>query len=86
MAVGVLLAGGIFLLAADYLRSVRETDGSIQRNTYGQGNRTEELEVSIAGGEARFPAEIQVAEQQYSTEEIQELFQRVIRHMEKLIL
>ena len=49
MAVGVLLAGGIFLLAADYLRSVRETDGSIQRNTYGQGNRTEELEVSIAG-------------------------------------
>ena len=86
LAVSVLLAGGVFLLAADYLRSVRETDGSIQRNTYGQGSRTEELEVSIAGGEARFPAEIQVAEQQYSTEEIQELFQRVIRHMEKLIL
>lgn len=86
LAVGVLLAGGIFLLTADYLRSVRETDGSIQRNTYGQGSRTEELEVSIEGGEVRFPAEIQVAEQQYSTEEIQELFQRVIRHMEKLIL
>ncbi len=86
LAVSVLLAGGVFLLAADYLRSVRETDGSIQRNTYGQGSRTEELEVSIAGGEVRFPAEIQVAEQQYSTEEIQELFQRVIRHMEKLIL
>lgn len=86
LAVSILLAGGVFLLAADYLRSVRETDGSIQRNTYGQGSRTEELEVSIAGGEVRFPAEIQVAEQQYSTEEIQELFQRVIRHMEKLIL
>lgn len=86
LAVSILLAGGVFLLTADYLRSVRETDGSIQRNTYGQGSRTEELEVSIAGGEVRFPAEIQVAEQQYSTEEIQELFQRVIRHMEKLIL
>ena len=61
LAVGVLLAGGIFLLTDDNLLSVRATDGRIQRNTYGQGSRTEELEVSIEGGEVRFPAEIQVA-------------------------
>ena len=86
MAVSLMLAAGVILLIADYLHSVRETDGIIQRNAYGQGSRTEELEIAIRGEKERIPAKLQVSEQQYSKEEVQELFQRVIRRMDKLIL
>lgn len=86
LAVSLMLTAGVILLIADYLHSVRETDGIIQRNAYGQGSRTEELEIAIRGEKERIPAKLQVSEQQYSKEEVQELFQRVIRRMDKLIL
>lgn len=86
LIVGVLLLAGVVLLAADYLRSVSETDGIIQRNAYGQGSRTEELEIALGGEKEKFPVEIPVAEQQYSAEEVKELFRKVTDRMEKLIL
>lgn len=56
------------------------------RNSYGQGSRTEELEVGLEGKEERVPVELEVAEQNYSAKEIQELFGRVIRQIEPMIL
>ncbi len=46
----------------------------------------EELEVALEGEEGRYPVELEVAEQNYSAEEIQELFGRVIRQIEPMIL
>ena len=86
LIVGAILLAGVVLLAADCLRSVSETDGTIQRNAYGQGSRTEELEVALGGEKEKFPVEIPVAEQQYSAEEVKELFRKVTGRMEKLIL
>lgn len=77
---------GIFLLAIDFLQSVRETDGVLERNAYGGGSRMEEMEVMIQGEEKKIPIEVEVSEQQYSQSEIQELFQSIIRKMEGLIL
>lgn len=77
---------GIFLMASDFLRSVRETDGVLERNHYGGGSRTEELEVMVQGEAERIPIEVEIAEQQYSPEEAKELFGRIIPGMERLIM
>ncbi len=77
---------GIFLLASDYLRSSTETEGVFERNAYGKGSRTEELKVAIQGEADKIPIEVEIAEQQYSEKEIQELFDRIILRMEKMIL
>lgn len=76
----------MFLLASDFLKSVRETDGILERNHYGEGGRTEELEVKVQGEERRIPIEVEIAEQQYSAAEVRELFARTIPEMERLIL
>lgn len=77
---------GIFLLASDYLRSSTETEGVFERNAYGKGSKTEELKVAIQGEADKIPIEVEIAEQQYSEKEIQELFDRIILRMEKMIL
>lgn len=38
------------------------------------------------GGKQRIPVKIQIAEQQYSKAEVKEMFERVIRRMDTLIL
>lgn len=84
--VGVILAAGIIILGADYVRSKLETEGTIERNAYGQGSKMEKLEAAVEGEAKKIPVEIEVAEQNYTSEEVQELFDRVIRQMETLIL
>ena len=81
-----MLVLGIFFLAFDFLRSVREADGVLERNNYGGGSRTEELEVMVQGEAERIPIEIEIAEQQYTAEEVKELFGEIIPRMERLIL
>ena len=86
LAVGSMLVFGIFLLAADFLLSVKKTDGVIERNDYGGGSRTEELKVSILGEDKKIPIQVEIAERQYSSEEIQKLFGSMIQKMEGMIL
>lgn len=86
LAVGSMLVFGIFLLAADFLLSVKKTDGVIERNDYGGGSRTEELKVSILGEDKKIPIQVEIAERQYSSEEIQKLFASIIQKMEGMIL
>ena len=77
---------GILLLAADFLQSAKKMDGVLWRNDYGGGSRMEELEVAVQGEKKRIPVQIEVAEKQYSEEEIQKLFKRIIQKMEGMIL
>lgn len=85
-AVGLLLALGVVLTTADYLQSHRAADKVISRNSRGEGSRKEELRVKLKGEEEKAEVVIDVAEQQYSREEIRELFARVSGGMEQLIL
>lgn len=62
-----------------------ETDGKIVRNDYGNGSRTEELDVKVDDSK-RTSVEVQVAERMYSEIEMQELFQSIIRNMDQWIL
>ena len=77
---------GIILLAVDFLQSAKKMDGVLERNDYGGGSRMEELEVEVQGEEKKIPVQIEIAEQQYSEEEIQKLFGRMIQKMEEMIL
>lgn len=77
---------GIILLSVDFLQSAKKMDGVLERNDYGGGSRMEELEVEVQGEEKKIPVQIEIAEQQYSEEEIQKLFGRMIQKMEEMIL
>ncbi len=68
------------------LQSVRQMQPSIERNDYGKGKKTEELDVKAGDDQKKVRTKVEVSERQYSTEEIQELFGRIIRRMDKLIL
>lgn len=82
----LVMLSGIILLTADYAASMTKLDGGIIRNAYGEGSSTEVLDVIIEGRKERIPVEIEVAEQRYTADEIQEMFDRVIRKLEGEIL
>lgn len=82
----MLLASGIVLLILDGKAYATETDGTIARNQYGKGGKTEDLEIGIQGGRDRIPIQLEVQEQQYSTKEIKKVFDRAISQMERRIL
>ena len=81
----MLVVAGSLLLLGDCVNSLVKTDGKIARNDYGKGTRTEELDVK-KGDSKRTSVEVQVTERMYSEQEIQELFQSIIRKMDQWIL
>lgn len=81
----VLFVLGGVLLVSDFMNSRKVLERGIERNTYGVGSRTEELEVKAGEGK-REKIEIQVSERSYSGKELQSMFQRCIAQMEQLIL
>lgn len=81
-----MLAAGVLLFLVDYLRSLEEFGGVIERNAYGQGDKIEVIEAVIRGSTEKVPIEVSVAEQRYKEAEIQELFQEITRKMEEMIL
>lgn len=70
----------------DAVQSARQMQPSIGRNTYGKGKRTEELDVKVGNDKKKVKTQIEVSEQEYSSAEIQELFARISRRMDQLIL
>ena len=82
----MILISGILLTGADLLYSVTQIHPSIERNDYGKGTKTEELDVKVGNHKKKVRTQVNVSERQYSSEEIQELFGRIIRRMDKLIL
>ena len=82
----VLFISGILLTGADAVRSVKQLQPAIERNDYGKGSKTEVLDVKVGDAKKKIRTDIEVSERRYTTEEIQELFGRTIRRMDRLIL
>ena len=82
----VLFISGILLTGADAVRSVKQLQPAIERNDYGKGSKTEVLDVKVGNAKKKIRTDIEVSERRYTTEEIQELFGRIIRRMDRLIL
>ena len=64
----------------------RDSGNVVTRNSYGEGDKTEEYKVTIEGEEKDESLEIFVEEQEYSHEEIQEIFKEVIEKLDEVIL
>lgn len=84
-AVILMFAGGIVLFIIDFTASRTALSGEILRNSYGEGSKVQELEVSVEENE-RAKIEIEVSEQAYSKEEVKSMFQRCIASMDERIL
>lgn len=85
----LVLCGTVFLSLALLYMDVRESRKEaevIRRNTYGQGSKTEEREVTVGGEKMEEPLEITVGERQYTSEEIKKVFEQNIRWLDLLIL
>ena len=82
----VLFISGILLTGADAVCSVKQLQPAIERNDYGKGSKTEVLDVKVGDTKKKIRTDIEVSERRYTTEEIQELFGRIIRRMDRLIL
>lgn len=78
-----ILGAGAFM--SDYVQSKTEITG-LPRNAYGQGKRTEELEVYAEGGDKEKNIEVEISERAYTEEEIKELFVKCINKLDTLIL
>lgn len=63
----------------------RNTLEKIERNSYGEGKRIESLHVSIEG-EREEEIEVEVGEIQYTQKEIQEIFKKLMRELDEVIL
>jgi hypothetical protein len=58
----------------------------IERNSYGEGNRTETYYVSVDGELNKEELTLEIGERRYTQEEAQELFQKVMKELDDLIL
>lgn len=85
LAAAMLFILGMGLLTADFIKSRKALDSGIVRNAYGEGDRTEELEISVEQGK-REKLEVTVSEQAYSGEELKSMFQRCIVRLDKQVL
>ena len=81
-----MLAGGVILLAADYAGTRQAVTDGVRRNSYGEGARREAFDVEVEDSGERIPVEVEVGEQKYTADEIQEMFDRVGRKLDKQIL
>ena len=85
-AAGLIIALGILVTGADMTCSRTQMTPSIERNDYGKGKKVEELDVQIGNKKKKVRTSVEVSERQYSAKEVQELFSRIIRKMDRLIL
>lgn len=85
-AAGLIIALGILVTGADMACSRIQMTPSIERNDYGKGKKVEELDVQIGNKKKKVRTSVEVSERQYSAKEVQELFSRIIRKMDRLIL
>ena len=85
-AAGLVIALGILVTGADMACSRTQMTPSIERNDYGKGKKVEELDVQIGNKKKKVRTSVEVSERQYSAKEVQELFSRIIRKMDRLIL
>lgn len=74
-----------YLFAMD-LGSAEKEISVIKRNGYGEGNVSEELEVTVDGKQQEEMVQLNVSERQYTDEELQSIFTRSVPKLEALML
>ena len=84
LILGMTLALAVFVFLKEYV--FQKTGNVVMRNSSGEGDKTETYEVLIEGEEGEEHLEIFVEEQEYSHDEIQEIFQEVISQLDDVIL
>lgn len=82
LLVTVILALAMFLFENVYT----EDEMTITRNTYGEGKKTEEYELSIEGEKKQESMEILIEEQEYTYEEMQSMFRKVMEELDEVVL
>ena len=60
--------------------------GEITRNTYGGGSRTESYQATIEGEVESEPLQIEIEERAYTSGEIQEIFQKMMKELDRVVL
>lgn len=75
-----------FLFVTDLWNARPQNGTELVRNTYGKGNKTESLEVSVGKELQREIMDVLVEEQKYTSEQIQTVFQQAIEQLDSLIL
>lgn len=84
-----ILLAGIVLAGISWLSSRSEADGTnmqtLERPGYGEGDRKEELSVQVEGAETPEIMEVTVQERKYTDQEKQELLNRALEELEKLL-
>lgn len=84
-----MIISGIVLVCVDGIESARKLEPVIERRDYGKGTRTEELDIAIGsdgtGKKEKVRSKVEISERQYTEKEVQELFDRIIRRMDRMI-
>lgn len=78
-----MLSVSVYVL--DY-RKAEEEIHSLKRKHYGEGDVTEELEITVDGTRQEENIEIEISERQYTDEELQHIFEEAIPELEKSML
>lgn len=78
----ILLAIVIFLAEYVFL----DSGNVVTRNGYGEGKKTENYDLQIEGENTKEQVEIVVEEQEYTKEEIRDMFEQILGRMDKLVL
>jgi len=81
LIVSLFLTGIFLIIEAGREKGVQQ----LYRNEHGQGTRAEELRVSVGDNE-QVDIQIEVAEREYTKEELREAFQEALDKLEELIL
>lgn len=81
-----MLIGGILLLFWDWRQSAVELNEERYRNSYGEGSKTEIIEVYPEKSGQKIPLEIEVSEQKYTKQEAEKMFARLSHRLDTLIL
>lgn len=82
----ILVLSGILSVALFLMENVfTDSNPTITRNTYGEGEKVAEYEVEVEG-EVEETLQIEVEEREYSSEEIQDIFREVIEKLDEVIL
>lgn len=83
----VLVLTGILTLVAFIAEKVSVDSGFlVTRNSYGEGEKIEEYELTIEDELEKQTFQIEVEEQKYTYAEVQELFQAVMDELDKVVL
>lgn len=83
--IGILiLTGVITVLIFVFEQFGNRFDGVVQRNSYGQGKKTETYQFTIGGKKETI--QLEVEEQEYTKEEIREIFTLLMEQLDEIVL